>query len=137
MRVFLAGAAGTLHTESDKLLDEGAPRAFERTAGAVRELERTVLGAGGVVLRYGYFYGPGSAISREGSMGEDIARRRMPIVGSGGGVWSFIQIDDAARATLAALGDGVASGAYNIVDDEPAPVREWLPALTQALGGPK
>jgi nucleoside-diphosphate-sugar epimerase len=134
--MYARGSGGTLHTETDELLDEGAPKAFERTAGAVRELERTTLGAGGVVLRYGYFYGPGSAISREGSMGQDLVRRRMPIVGSGGGVWSFIHIDDAARATVAALTRG-RSGAYNIVDDEPAPVAQWLPALAQALGAPR
>jgi len=134
--MYARGPAGTLHAESDPLLDEGAPKAFQRTARAVRELERAVLGAEGVVLRYGYFYGPGSAISREGSMGEDLARRRMPIVGSGGGVWSFIHIDDAARATVAALSRG-RSGAYNIVDDEPAPVSQWLPALAQALGAPR
>jgi nucleoside-diphosphate-sugar epimerase len=133
---YAPGPAGTVHTESDRLLGEGAPKAFARTATAVTELERTVLAAGGVVLRYGYFYGPGSAISREGSMGEDLARRRMPIVGSGGGVWSFIHIDDAASATVAALSRG-RSGAYNIVDDEPAPVSQWLPALAQALGAPR
>jgi len=134
--MYAPGPAGTVHTESDRLLEEGAPKAFGRTATAVTELERTVLGAGGVVLRYGYFYGPGSAISREGSMGEDLARRRMPVVGSGGGVWSFIHIDDAASATVAALARG-RSGAYNIVDDEPAPVSQWLPALAQALRAPR
>jgi len=134
--MYAPGPAGTVHTESDRLLEEGAPKAFARAATAVTELERTVLGAGGVVLRYGYFYGPGSAISREGSMGEDLARRRMPVVGSGGGVWSFIHIDDAASATVAALARG-RSGAYNIVDDEPAPVSQWLPALAQALGAPR
>ena len=87
-----------------------------------------MLGAGGTVLRYGYFYGPGTAISPDGSIGQEVARRRLPIVGGGGGVWSFIHVEDAARATVAALAAG-RPGAYNIVDDEPAPVREWLPAL--------
>src|SRR5207237_5535357 len=103
-----------------------------RSAGAVRELESAVLGAGGTVLRYGYFYGPGSAISGAGSMGEDVRRRRVPIVGDGAGVWSFIHIDDAARATVAALA-GAPPGAYNVVDDEPARVSEWLPVLASAL----
>ncbi len=130
--VYEPGPPGTLHGEQDPLVSE-PPASFKRSAEAVRSLERTVLDAGGVVLRYGYFYGPGSAISREGSMGTDIRRRRLPIVGSGAGVWSFVHIEDAAQATLAALAaDGPA--AYNIVDDEPAPAAEWLPTLAQALG---
>ena len=132
--MYAPGPPGTVHGEQDPLLEQ-APRSFRRSAGAVVELERAVLGAQGVVLRYGYFYGPGSAISREGSMAEDLARRRLPIVGAGTGVWSFIQVDDAARATVAALGGG-AAGAYNIVDDDPAPVSQWLPTLADALGAP-
>ena len=69
-------------------------------------------------------------------MGEDVARRRLPIVGGGAGVWSFIHIDDAARATVGRAGDGE-TAPYNIVDDEPAPVSEWLPALAGALGAPR
>jgi nucleoside-diphosphate-sugar epimerase len=133
---YAPGPTGTLHDEADPLFLD-APKSFRRSAQALNDLETSVLGAGGVVLRYGYFYGPGSAISREGSMGEDIARRRMPVVGGGGGVWSLIHIDDAARATIAALDERVPSGAYNVVDDDPAPVREWLPALADALGAPK
>jgi nucleoside-diphosphate-sugar epimerase len=68
-------------------------------------------------------------------MAEELARRRLPIVGSGTGVWSFIHVDDAARATVAALDRG-AAGSYNIVDDDPAPVSQWLPALARALGAP-
>jgi 2-alkyl-3-oxoalkanoate reductase len=102
----------------------------------VRELERAVVDAGGVALRYGYFYGPGSAISPNGSIGRDVSRRRLPIVGRGQGVWSLIHIDDAARATVAALTRGHA-GPYNIVDDEPAAVSQWLPALADALGAPR
>jgi nucleoside-diphosphate-sugar epimerase len=132
--MYAPGPPGTIHVESDPLLsEEQAPESFRRSARAVRELESAVLGADGVVLRYGYFYGPGSAIAREGSMGADVARRRMPIVGAGTGVWSFIHIDDAAAATVAALSHG-ASGAYNVVDDEPARVSEWLPAFAQAIG---
>jgi nucleoside-diphosphate-sugar epimerase len=129
------GPRGTIHDERDPLLADPPP-AFARTAGAVRTLERTVLQAGGLVLRYGYFYGAGSAISREGSFADDLARRRLPIVGRGAGVWSFIHVDDAAAATVAALGAGE-PGAYNVVDDEPAPVASWLPALAQALGAPR
>jgi nucleoside-diphosphate-sugar epimerase len=130
---YAPGAPGALHGEDDPLYLD-APQDFQRSARAIHDLETAVLGAGGVVLRYGYVYGPGSAVSREGSMCEDIARRRMPVVGAGAGVWSFVQIDDAARATVAALDERVPSGAYNIVDDDPAPVREWLPALAEALG---
>ena len=135
--MYAPGPAGTLHVESDPLIsDEQAPSSFRRSARAVRELESAVLAADGVVLRYGYFYGPGSAIARDGSVGEDVARRRMPVVGRGTGVWSFIHIDDAAAATVAALDRG-RPGAYNVVDDEPARVSEWLPALAAALGAPK
>ena len=87
------------------------------------------------MLRYGYFYGPGSSISRTGAMAADVSRRRLPIVGSGAGVWSFIHVGDAASATLAAL---ALQGpkALNVVDDEPARVRDWIPALSEALGAP-
>jgi nucleoside-diphosphate-sugar epimerase len=102
----------------------------------VRALESAVTGAGGVVLRCGYFYGPGSAISPGGSIAEDLARRRFPVVGRGEGVWSFVHVDDVARATVAALQRGEA-GHYNIVDDDPAPVAQWLPALAGELGAPK
>jgi nucleoside-diphosphate-sugar epimerase len=132
---YAPGPPGTIHTEDDPLFLD-APKPFARTLQAVAELERAVLGAGGVVLRYGYFYGPGSSIARDGSLGEDVARRRLPIVGGGHGVWSFIHVDDAAQATVQALDKG-ASGAYNVVDDDPAPVAEWLPAIAQALGAPR
>jgi nucleoside-diphosphate-sugar epimerase len=134
---YAPGPRGTVHGEEDPLISgEQAPSAYRRSAGAVRELERLVRDADGVVLRYGYFYGPGTSVSREGSMGTDLRRRRLPIVGSGEGVWSFIHIDDAARATIAALAkDG--ARAYNIVDDDPAPVAEWMPALAEALGAPR
>jgi nucleoside-diphosphate-sugar epimerase len=133
--VYAPGPPGTVHAESDPL-NTSPLKPFRRTAGAVVELERQVLAADGVVLRYGYFYGPGSAISRTGSFASELARRRLPIVGGGAGVWSLIHVEDAARATVAALTRG-ASGAYNIVDDEPAPVSEWLPALAAALDAPR
>jgi 2-alkyl-3-oxoalkanoate reductase len=132
---YAPGPAGTVHGEDDPLyLDAREP--FRRSVLALRDLESSVTGAGGVVLRYGYFYGRGSAFSRSGSMAEDLARRRLPIVGRGTGVWSFIHVDDAARATVAALERG-APGSYNVVDDEPAPVAQWLPALAAALDAPK
>jgi nucleoside-diphosphate-sugar epimerase len=132
---YAPGPPGTVHREADPLFIQAA-MPFRRSVEALRELERTVLGAGGLVLRYGYFYGLGSALSRTGSMGEDLARRRMPVVGRGKGVWSFVHVDDAARATIAALERG-APGAYNIVDDDPAPVEQWLPTLAARVGAPK
>ncbi len=129
---YAPGPAGTVHVEDDPLI-ANPPGQFKRTAAAVAELERAVLGDGGLVLRYGYFYGPATAISAAGSIGEDVARRRLPIVGTGAGVWSFIHIEDAADATVRALTHGE-SGPYNIVDDEPALVSEWIPALAGALG---
>jgi nucleoside-diphosphate-sugar epimerase len=134
---YAPGPPGTLHVESDPLLSaEQAPAMMKRSTAAVEMLESTVLGAGGLILRYGYFYGPGTAIARDGSMGQDLAKRRMPVVGGGTGVWSLIHIADAAEATVAALERGE-SGAYNIVDDHPAKIAEWLPALAAAVGAPK
>jgi nucleoside-diphosphate-sugar epimerase len=129
---YALGQPGTVHGEDDPPIVD-PPAQFERSAKAIAELERLTLAADGLVLRYGYFYGPGSAISTAGSTAQEVARRRLPIVGGGAGVWSFIHLHDAAQATLAALTHG-AAGAYNVVDDEPAPVREWVPALAQALG---
>jgi nucleoside-diphosphate-sugar epimerase len=132
---YAPGTPGTLHRERDPLFLD-APRSFRRSALALADLESTVLGASGIVLRYGYFYGPGTSISSGGSMAEDLGRRRLPIVGRGTGVWSFIHIDDAAQATVAALAhDG--SGVYNIVDDDPAPVSEWVPGLAEAIDAPR
>jgi nucleoside-diphosphate-sugar epimerase len=133
--VYEPGPPGTIHSERDPLVRDPL-RSFARTANAVKLLEEQTLEAGGLVLRYGYFYGPGSAIATDGSMAAELRRRRMPIVGDGAGVWSFIHIDDAASATVAALTGGE-SGAYNIVDADPAPVAQWLPALARAIGAPQ
>jgi nucleoside-diphosphate-sugar epimerase len=134
---YAPGPPGTVHAESDPLLREDqAPKPIRRSTAALASLERTVLDAGGTVLRYGYFYGPGSAISREGSTGREVARGRLPIVGSGAGVWSFIHVDDAAAATVAAL-TANKRGVFNVVDDEPARVAKWIPALARALGASK
>jgi nucleoside-diphosphate-sugar epimerase len=134
---YAPGPRGTVHVESDPLnATANPPKQFRRSAAAIAELESTVLDAGGLVLRYGYFYGPGSAISRSGSLCGEVLRRRLPIIAGGGGVWSFIHVHDAAHATVAALTNG-AGGPYNVVDDEPARVCEWLPALAAALGAPR
>ncbi|HTU79791.1 MAG TPA: NAD(P)-dependent oxidoreductase [Solirubrobacteraceae bacterium] len=133
--IYEPGPPGTVHVESDRLHTR-PPKQFARTVSAAIELERQVREAGGQVLRYGYFYGPGSSISRTGAIGTDVARRRLPVVGGGTGVWSLIHVDDAACATVAALARE-ATGAYNIVDDAPAPVAEWVPGLAAALGAPR
>lgn len=126
---------GLVKTEEDPL-DHNPPPTFRRTLEAIRYLESAVTGETaleGVILRYGAFYGPGTAISEHGWMTEAVRKRRFPVVGSGSGVWSFIHIDDAARFTAVAVTRG-ARGIYNIVDDDPAPVSEWLPALAKAVG---
>jgi nucleoside-diphosphate-sugar epimerase len=87
----------------------------------------------GLVLRYGQFYGPGTYYARDGHLGREVSRRRFPIVGPGTGTFSFLQVEDAAAATVAALGNGTA-GVYNVVDDEPVPLHEWLPVYAEALG---
>jgi nucleoside-diphosphate-sugar epimerase len=130
-----ARVGGPVKTETDPL-DPDPPAELRRTLDAIRHLEAAVLGAKGiegVVLRYGGFYGPGTSAGAGGSILEDLRRRRFPIVGAGGGVWSFVHIDDAAAATVAAVERG-APGIYQVVDDDPAPVSEWLPALAAAAG---
>ena len=130
-----ARSGGPVKTEEDPL-DPSPPQALRRTLDAIRYLESTVVGATGlegIVLRYGGFYGPGTSVGEGGYQLDEIRRGRYPIVGRGGGVWSFIHIDDAAAATALAIETG-APGIYNIVDDDPAPVSEWLPALAQAIG---
>ncbi len=115
-----------------------APWPWRRTVQAVAELERRVTGTGvdGVVLRYGYFYGPGSAYAGDGSAAALVRRRQMPIAGRGTGVFSFVHVDDAVSATVAAV-EGGRPGIYNVVDDEPAALRDWLPVYAEALGAPR
>jgi nucleoside-diphosphate-sugar epimerase len=127
---------GPVKTEDDPF-DTDPPGAVRETLAAIRYLEEAVVGAQwtvGIALRYGGFYGPGTSLDSAGGEHVDLIRkRRMPIVGSGQGVWSFIHIADAAEATIAALTHGE-RGVYNIVDDDPAPVAEWLPELAAELG---
>jgi nucleoside-diphosphate-sugar epimerase len=136
---FLISRTGkSILTEQDAL-DPEPPTPFRRAFRADRHLEQVVTTASwtrGIVLRYGGFYGPGTSLSRNppGSQSEMVRRRQFPVVGSGGGIWSFIHIDDAAAATVAALEHGQ-RGIYHITDDEPATVAEWLPFLAHALGG--
>ena len=111
-------------------------REMRANLDAIRHLEAAVLGARwteGIVLRYGAFYGPGTSLAPGEEQFELVRQRKFPVVGDGGGVWSFIHVADAAEATVAAVEHGT-RGIYNVVDDDPAPVTEWLPALAQAIG---
>jgi nucleoside-diphosphate-sugar epimerase len=123
-------------TNEDDPLDPNPVASMRETHDAIRYLENAVVSADwteGIVLRYGALYGPGTSLGAEGEQTEMIRRRKYPLVGDGGGVWSFIHVADAAAATVAAVEHG-APGIYNIVDDEPAAVAEWLPAAAAALG---
>ncbi|KRA39166.1 MULTISPECIES: NAD-dependent epimerase/dehydratase family protein [unclassified Nocardioides] len=129
---------GPVKTEADPLVEDPGKEA-RQTLRAIKHVEEAVMaapGIEGVVLRYGNFYGPGNALSRDGEMGEMVRRAKFPVVGGGGGVWSWIHIDDAATATVAAIERGE-PGIYNVVDDDPAPLAEWLPYLAEQLDGKK
>jgi len=117
-------------------LDPQPPANQRRSLEAIRYQEHAVVGAEGyegLALRFGNFYGPGTGFALDGDLVQLVRKRRLPIVGAGSGVWSFIHVDDVATATLAAIGSG-RSGIYNVVDDEPAPVAVWLPELAKAVG---
>ena len=130
-----ARVGGAVKTEADPL-DPHPPTELSRSLAAIRYLEGSVTQSSspeGIVLRYGAFYGENTGLF-DGPMLEQIRHRRAPVIGSGNGWWSFVHIDDAAQATAMAIARGVGGAIYNIVDDEPAPVREWLPALATLLG---
>jgi nucleoside-diphosphate-sugar epimerase len=133
-----ARIGGPVKTEEDPL-DPNPPRHMHETLNAIRHVEQAVTGADwteGIVLRYGGFYGPGTSLDEGGEQFEMLRKRKFPIIGNGNGMWSFIHIADAAEATVAALERG-RRGIYNIVDDDPAPVSEWLPTLANSIGAPK
>ena len=124
-----------LKTEDDPL-DPAPPANQRRSLEAIRYLEDALARADdieGIALRYGNFYGPGTGLALDGDIVEQVRKRRLPIVGDGAGVWSFIHMDDAAIAAIAAIEHG-APGVYNVADDEPVAVGTWLPALAQAIG---
>jgi 2-alkyl-3-oxoalkanoate reductase len=133
---FFYRSQGDWAKDEEAPLNTGAGGKFGVALEAIAELERQVLeaeGLEGVVLRYGWLYGPGTYYDRGGQQAEEVRKRRLPIVGAGSGTFSFIHVEDAASATAAALERG-APGIYNIVDDEPAPLREWVPVYADALG---
>jgi nucleoside-diphosphate-sugar epimerase len=132
-----ARTGGPVHTEADPLDPNDPPAALRTVQAAYLYLERavtTIEWGEGLALRYGGFYGPETGISRapDAVMAAQIRKRRFPVVGDGGGVWSHVHIEDAAAATAVAVERGK-RGIYNVVDDDPAPVREWLPVLARAL----
>ncbi len=133
---FLYAPVGDWVKDEEEPLAVGVPGSFGAAVDALGDLERLV-GSGegfeGIVLRYGWFYGPGTYFASDGSQTEDVRKRRFPVIGKGEGTFSFIHVEDAAAATVAALERG-APGVYNVVDDEPAPQREWLPVFAEALG---
>jgi nucleoside-diphosphate-sugar epimerase len=136
---FLYAPEGDSVKDEEAPLFHGAPTPFAGAVEALADLERQVAGAEGiegVVLRYGWLYGPGTYFDREGSQTEEALKRRLPVVGKGTGIFSFLQVEDAAAATVAAVERG-APGVYNVVDDEPAPMREWVPAFAAAVGAKK
>jgi len=129
---------GPIKTEDDPL-DTDPPEAVRATLEAILYVERAVMSAApieGIALRYGGFYGPGTSLEVDppgGEHVESIRGRKFPVVGNGEGVWSFVHIEDAAEATAIAIERG-APGIYNVVDDNPAAVRDWLPEAARELG---
>ncbi|NUR83658.1 MAG: NAD(P)-dependent oxidoreductase [Nonomuraea sp.] len=138
---FLVQGLAYAYEPGEGLADEDAPlwadppKQFRPARDALRELELLTARARGLVLRFGHLYGPGTFYAEDGSTAELVRAGRMPIVGDGHGVYSFTHTHDAATAVVAAL-DRDVTGALNVVDDTPLPVREWLPAYARRLGAP-
>src|SRR5260370_11503650 len=133
----MAVAAGPAGLAEDAKLALDAPEPFGSAVRATVDGERLALsvdGITGVALRYGQLYGPGTYFDLDGDFARQARRRMLPIVGSGGGVFSFVHVDDAAGAAVAALDHG--EGIYNIVDDDPAAARDWIPAFCRDIGAP-
>lgn len=131
-----APVGGPVKAEDDATMTSAVGGEFGASVEATLDLERQTIGAEGmegVVLRYGFFYGPGTSYAGDGYQASEVRKRRFPVIGDGSGVFSFVHVDDAATATVAACERGSA-GIYNVTDDEPAPVREWLPVYAEAVG---
>ncbi len=138
-RIVAESIAFAYAPEGEWVKDEDAPLATAQlpfVAEPLADLERQTLEAGGIVLRYGQLYGPGTSFTQDGSWAANLRRRRLPIVGAGSGVFSFLHVDDAASATVAAL-EHRGPATYNVVDDDPAPIHAWVPAYARAVGAPK
>ncbi|HEX8994867.1 MAG TPA: NAD-dependent epimerase/dehydratase family protein [Ktedonobacterales bacterium] len=124
-----------IKTEDDPL-DPNPPANQRQSMAAIRYMEQAVVtadGIEGIALRYGSFYGPGTNMALRGDMAEMVRKRMAPIIGDGAGVWSFLHVEDAAAATVAAMQRG-APGIYNVADDDPAPVSVWLPEYARIIG---
>ena len=141
-RRFVAQSIAFIYSpKAPPVADEDAPTVagspgFGEAVDSVLELEHQVTTTeelDGLALRYGFFYGPRTWYARGTKLAREVERRRFPIIGDGGGIFSFVHVEDAASATVAALMEG-APGVYNVVDDDPAPMREWLPSFADALG---
>ncbi|MEP6952427.1 MAG: NAD(P)-dependent oxidoreductase [Solirubrobacteraceae bacterium] len=135
-RVLVQSVSFLTAPQGPPVLDESAPLLSAGPVSAAADMERVVRAAQGIeslVLRYGYFYGPGTSIGPGGQQAEDVRRRRLPVIGDGGGRWSLVHVEDAAAATVAAIDHG-GTGILNVVDDEPALMREWVPGLARLLG---
>jgi nucleoside-diphosphate-sugar epimerase len=134
---FWATPGSGLADEDTPLVADGPP-AVAADAGVVRELEQRLLTAGGIegiVLRYGFFYGPGTWFNPDGDVASQVRQQKFPILGGGDGVWSWLHIEDAAEATVLAAERGTA-GVYLVANDEPLPVHRWLPAFAHWLNAP-
>ena len=130
-----ARTGGPIKSEDDPL-DPDPPAAVRTTVAAIKHLEQAVTSATwceGIALRYGGFYGPGTSMEPGGEQYEAIRKRQFPVVGAGGGMISLIHVEDAAEATVHAIGWG-RRGVYNVVDDQPEPARDWLPGVAAAIG---
>jgi nucleoside-diphosphate-sugar epimerase len=141
VRRYILQSSGFWYAPGTGLADESAPFALEASAAVAAgahtyaELEASASQTTGiecVALRYGFFYGPGTWYSSEGDIGDQVWQQRVPVIGTGEGVWSWVHIEDAAAATVAAL--ECAPGAYNVVDSNPTAQREWLPAFARTVG---
>jgi 2-alkyl-3-oxoalkanoate reductase len=133
---FVYAPEGGWVKDEDAPLISGAAAPVQKGVDAVRTMEGAVLeatGLEGIVLRYGQLYGPGTWFAPDGSLADQVRKRRFPVVGRGDGVFSFLHVEDAAGGAVAALEQG-RPGVYNVCDDEPAPMREWLPAYAVAVG---
>lgn len=134
---FFLRAGKGLGDESESLAVDASP-SVAASAQTYTQLEKrlqTAQGIEGVALRYGFFYGPNTWYNPDGASADQVRKQQMPIIGKGEGVWSWIHIDDAAVATVAAL--TCPAGVYNIVDDNPSPVHVWLPAFSRFVGAPE
>ncbi len=143
--LYMVQSVSFFSAPGDGLADEDAPFISSATpfiqgaASTFRQMENRVLNSSalrGIALRYGMFYGPGTWYENQGSVYELVRAQGMPVVGDGRGVWSFVHVDDAAKATVSAMEKGD-SGVYNITDDDPSPMSVWLPSLASYLGAPE